>query len=95
MEISIKHSENENKGAFFVERDNKTVAEMTYSKAGNTILIIDHTFVDKSLSGQKIGAKLVKAAVDHARENSIKIIPLCPFANSEFRKHPEYEDAKA
>ncbi|HJO49629.1 MAG TPA: N-acetyltransferase [Sulfitobacter pontiacus] len=26
------------------------------------------------------------------REQSKKIVPLCPFAASEFRKHPEWAD---
>ncbi len=95
VEITIKHQESESKGAFFVEQDGAMVAEMTYSKAGTDKFIIDHTFVDELLSGQKVGARLVKAAVDYARENSLKILPLCPFANAEFRKHPEYSDVKA
>jgi predicted GNAT family acetyltransferase len=95
LEITIKHQENDSKGAFFVEHDNTTVAELTYSKAGTDKFILDHTYVDEMLAGQKVGAKLVKAAVDYARENSFKILPLCPFANAEFRKHADYSDIKA
>lgn len=95
MEIEIKHKDNTTKGIFFVQQEGKMLAEMTYSKAGTDKIIIDHTHVDKSLSGQGVGGKLVKAAVDYARKSLLKILPLCPFANAEFKKHPEYEDVKA
>jgi len=34
----------------------------------------------------------VAAAVDYARTNGWKILPLCPFAKSVFDKTPEYAD---
>ncbi|XLS28349.1 GNAT family N-acetyltransferase [Flavobacteriaceae bacterium M23B6Z8] len=95
MEINIKHQNKETKGIFFIQEGAKMVAEMTYSKAGNDKIIIDHTHVDESLTGEGVGAKLVKAGVDYARKNSLKILPLCPFANAEFKKHPEYDDVRA
>ena len=38
------------------------------------------------------GYQLVSAAVEYARENAIRIIPLCPFANSVFKKKSELGD---
>jgi hypothetical protein len=35
---------------------------------------------------------MVLKAVEYARENGIKIIPLCPFAKSVFDKTPEIRD---
>jgi predicted GNAT family acetyltransferase len=35
---------------------------------------------------------MVAKAVDYARENGIKIIPLCPFAKRVFDKEPGYGD---
>lgn len=67
-------------------------AEMTYSRAGATRLIIDHTGVPDSLRGTGIGEALVRRAVEDARAQGIKIIPLCPFAAAMFRKHEELRD---
>ncbi len=37
--------------------------------------------------------QLLHKAVDFARANQLKIIPLCPFANAMFkRKHDEFAD---
>ena len=91
MSEEIKHQQNEHKGAFIFEVDGKALAEMTYTGTDTTI-IIDHTDVDASLKGQGVGARLVEACVNWARAQKIKIIPLCPFAKSQFDKHPEYSD---
>jgi predicted GNAT family acetyltransferase len=55
-------------------------------------MIIEHTEVSEELKGQNIGFQLVKTAVEFARANGIKIIPLCPFANSVFKRKPEFAD---
>ncbi|GHD68545.1 GNAT family N-acetyltransferase [Jeongeupia chitinilytica] len=73
----------------------KIVAEMTYSPLGEDRLIIDHTDVDQAYGGQGIGYQLVDAAVAHARANGMKILPLCPFAASVFKKKgEEYADVR-
>ncbi|PSM53241.1 acetyltransferase (GNAT family) [Campylobacter blaseri] len=69
----------------------KNIGESTYSKSDN-IWIIDHTFVKDSYTGQGIAGKLVALIVQEARKNGVKIIPLCPFAKSEFDKNPNYSD---
>jgi predicted GNAT family acetyltransferase len=42
--------------------------------------------------GQGVGARLVTRAVEDARASGKKIIPLCPFANAQFRRHAEWAD---
>lgn len=68
------------------------VAEMTFSRAGERLIIIDHTDVPDALRGRGIGDRLVRRAVEDAREGGKKIVPLCPFAAAQFRKHAEYGD---
>ncbi len=90
----IQHKDTGNKGAFHIHKDGKSLAVLTYSKAGDDKIIIDHTEVDDSLRGQGIGESLVKAAVQWARDNEKKIMPLCPFANSVFKKNSSYQGAE-
>ncbi|WPP50356.1 GNAT family N-acetyltransferase [Catalinimonas niigatensis] len=92
MQHHIQQEERESKGAFFIEVEGKRQAEMTYSKAGTSMIIIDHTDVSDDLRGTGAGQAMVKAAVLWARENKIRIMPLCPFANSVFKKNPSYQD---
>ncbi|MCB0399683.1 MAG: N-acetyltransferase [Winogradskyella sp.] len=90
--MMIQQKDNGKRGEFYLEIDTKIMASMTYSYAGEDKIIIDHTDVDESLKGQGVGYKLVEASVDFARKNNIKIMPLCPFANSVFKKRSEYKD---
>ena len=67
-------------------------AEMTYSRAGTSRIIIDHTGVPDSMRGLGVGKALVEAAVKDARAEGVKIIPLCPFAKATLDKHAEWQD---
>jgi hypothetical protein len=90
--MNIERIEHGSKGAFVIEVNNKRVAEMTYSIAGESLIIIDHTDVADSLRGTGAGKHLVTAAVKYAREKNNKILPLCPFAKSVFDRTPEFRD---
>ena len=90
----IQHERSGHRGAFFLERDGERLAQMTYTVAG-TRVIIDHTDVDDRLRGKGAGKQLVQSAVEWAREEKVKLMPLCPFAKSVFDKTPEYRDVLA
>lgn len=84
--------ESGNKGSFYLEKEGKKLALMTYVWSGERRIIIDHTEVDEQLKGQGVGKKLIAAAVEFARSESIKILPLCPFAKKVMEKSKEYAD---
>jgi predicted GNAT family acetyltransferase len=90
--MEITHSQTETKGIFEVMEDGQKVGEMTYSKAGPSKIIIDHTQVDPSQNGKGVGKKLVNAGVAYAREKGLKILPLCPFAKKVLTGSEEYQD---
>lgn len=90
--MEIKLDQSATKGMFFVEENGEKLARMTFSKAGDNIIIIDHTEVSDKLRGKNIGKQLVTTAVEHARKNNLKIIPLCPFTKSVIDKTPAYQD---
>lgn len=92
MEATIGLERNEKNGYFYVAFDGKHEAKMTFVFAGEKQMIIDHTEVNPGNNGKGYGKKMVTAAVDFARENDIRIIPLCPFAKSVFDKSPEFQD---
>lgn len=89
--MEILHKETTTKGSFYTGEP-LALAEMTYSKAGDSLIIIDHTEVSEELKGKGVGLQLVKAAVEFARNKKIKILPLCPFAKSVFEKKAELRD---
>lgn len=89
-DIDIRLEQTDSKGRY-VHASEGAAAEMTFSKAGEHLMIIDHTEVPDAFRGQGVGLKLVTRAVD-ARAAGKKIIPLCPFAAAQFKRHPEWAD---
>lgn len=65
------------------------VAFLDYMQAGSNITYT-HTEVPPELEGQGLGSSLARYALDYARENNLKIIPICPFVTSYLKRHPEY-----
>ena len=66
------------------------VAFLTYRRSGTSISL-NHTEVPEALRGRGMGDRLARAALDHARENGLTVIPICPFVKAYIKKHPEYE----
>jgi uncharacterized protein len=90
--IEIKQINEGTKGYFVAGDDGKEAGRMSYTFVGNSKIIIDHTEVDDAYRGQSIGKKLLMEIVEFARQNKIKIIPLCPFAKSVFDRTDEIRD---
>jgi hypothetical protein len=88
----IQLEETGSKGRYFLRGPGGAEAEMTFSKAGEHLMIIDHTEVPDAFRGKGAGLRLVTRAVEEARASGKKIIPLCPFANAQFKRHPEWAD---
>jgi predicted GNAT family acetyltransferase len=53
------------------------------------VMMITHTEVAPHLEGQGIAGRLVQALLDHAREQGLKVRPLCSYARHYMRSHPE------
>ena len=92
--MNIEHEHSGHRGAFVWMEDGERLAVMSYTVAGSRV-IIDHTDVDDRLRGKGAGKQLVKSAVEWARRENVKLMPLCPFAKSVFDKTPEYSEVLA
>jgi predicted GNAT family acetyltransferase len=90
--MEIIQENNDKKGVFKAIDNTIEAGLMTYSWAGDTKFIIDHTEVNPDFAGKGVGKQLVMKAVAFAREHNLKIMPLCPFAKSVFNKVPEIND---
>ena len=66
------------------------VSEVAYRSFDDTITFL-HTEVPESLEGRGIAKALAKAALDHARDNNLKVVPLCPYIAAYIKRHPEYQ----
>ena len=69
-------------------------AYVEYEIEGGAV-IITHTIVPAAIGGRGIAARLVRAAVEHAWQEGLKVVPACSYAAAWFAKHPEYADLEA
>lgn len=95
MDHVISHEETGHRGAFFVAQDGERLAEMTYSRANESLVIIDHTEVSEVFRGQGVARQLLDAAVAWARQTGTKVLATCPYASARFAKDPSIRDVLA
>lgn len=93
--MQIQHEEHGRKGAFFIDENGEWIAELTYFKSAPGQITIDHTEIDEKLRGEGIGEDMVREAVKFARENRLKIKPVCPFTKKVIDETPEFQDVLA
>lgn len=83
----------EHEAYFYLEKDGNRVGQMDCS-LNNEQLIIQETKAQAlpEIQFEEEGRLLLMYAINYARENNLKILPLCPFANSVFYKNPNLRD---
>ena len=82
--------ENNETGQRFQIGSEEAVAFLQY-ELSNDEMALTHTEVAPELEGRGLAAKLARAALEHAREHGLKVVPVCSFVASYIRRHPEYE----
>jgi uncharacterized protein len=95
VDDAIAHEVDDRGGAFTITRDGKRIAELTYVRSGESVIVINHTFVDESLRGHGIARKLLDAAVAWARTNQVRIIPECSYARVVFARDASIREVLA
>ena len=88
-EFQVKKGTNK----FYVgESNDNFIAHITYIYEKENVIAVDHTFVSPELRGKQIAAKLLAEVVKMAREEDLKIIPVCSYAVAKLTRNDEYED---
>ena len=90
--MTLHHQATETKGRYSFAADGGPEAELTYSRAGDHTVIIDHTLVPDAFRGQGTGLALVERTVTDARAAGKRILPLCPYAAAQFKRPPDWHD---
>ncbi|MER6146306.1 GNAT family N-acetyltransferase [Streptomyces sparsogenes] len=56
----------------------------------NDQVAFTHTEIAPRFEGRGLGGRLVRGALDSAREAHLEVLPYCSFVRSWIGKHPEY-----
>ena len=87
------HEIKKDKNKFYIgESSQNALAEITFVPDGESKIIVNHTYVSESLRGQGIALKLVEKVIEYARQENIKIIPLCSYVEKVMTRNEEYKD---
>ncbi|WP_057786076.1 GNAT family N-acetyltransferase [Weissella minor] len=83
-------------GRLFLENDaHQVVGEILYTEHVDTkVWDVTHTFVDPDFRGQGIAAQLLDALAELARQENVKLKPLCVYVKTAFMRESKYDDVK-
>lgn len=70
------------------------LAVCAYRRDGD-VLLLTHTEVPMALEGRGIAAALVRATLEWARAEGLRVRPLCSYVGAYMRRHPETLDLLA
>ena len=87
--MTLNITNNTLKHRFEVEVGSKT-AFLNYLMRDKT-MTLTHTEVPSSLSGRGVGTALAKAALDHAVQQGLRVVPQCSFVADFVNTHPQYQ----
>jgi hypothetical protein len=93
--MNIEHEGTLTDGRFVIRQMDTILAEIVYEHHSTGTIAATHTRVDESLKGQGIGRKLLDRLADMARENNLKILPLCSFVVAAMEKDETLRQLKA
>ena len=81
-----------NTGAFNMYSDNQKVGTLLLNIEDSKLMAF-HTEVAQKSRGKGYAKKLFDEMVNYAKEHNLKVVPLCPYIRSQFKKNPDkYSD---
>jgi predicted GNAT family acetyltransferase len=86
--LEVTHNEPENRFEVWIEG---YLSKLDYIRDGKNF-VIAHVGVCPEFRGQGIAGKIVQTSLEYAKENSLRVIPMCSYAAAYIRRNPQYAD---
>jgi uncharacterized protein len=86
--LEIIHNETEKRFEVWIEG---YLSKLEYIKDGKNF-VITHVGVHPELRGQGVAGKITQVALEYAKTNSLRVIPMCSYAASYIHRNPQYAD---
>lgn len=74
---------------YSVDENNELMAETTFVYKDNGEVDIDHTYVNPSLRGQGVAGKMMEVVAEYLKENKLKAVATCPYANTWIKRNKD------
>ena len=91
MDFEIKQDTEQNRFVSIVE-GYEAVVEYTLK---DNVVDLYRTFTPPELRGKGVAGKIVKYALEHAKENNLKVIPTCSYVKGYIERHKNYKELLA
>lgn len=88
--MEVNHDKDNNRFVIYIDG---AEAFVEYSLSGHVIELY-HTYTPPQLRGRGLAEKVVRAALEYAKENKLKVIPSCSYVAVFLQRHPEYSELK-
>ncbi len=73
------------------KENNEDIGYISFDRKNDTVIIIS-TVVYEKYQGKGMASALIKEILTYAKNNNLKIKPLCSFVVHYIEKHPEYKE---
>jgi predicted GNAT family acetyltransferase len=84
--LEVTHNEANRR---FEVRIDGYLSKLDYIRDGKNF-VITHVGVYPEHRGQGIAAKIVQTALEYAKQNALRVIPMCGYAAAYIRRNPQY-----
>ncbi len=81
------------KQRFELDVEGQTV--FTEYRMSGRVMTFFHTLTPPALRGRGLAARVVQAALEFARAERLKVVPLCWYVNGHITAHPEFRELLA
>ena len=86
--LVVIHNQNMNRFETWIEG---YPSKLDYLLDGKNF-VITHVGVHPELRGQGVAGRLVETSLEYVKEKSLRVIPMCSYAATYIRRHPEHAD---
>ena len=84
--LDVIHNKAEQRFEVWIEN---SLSKLDYIRDGNT-MVMTHVGVPFELRNRGIAGRITQAGLDYAKENSLRVVPMCSYVAAYIRRHPQY-----
>lgn len=88
--MSTRVTDDPAESRFEIFDDDELAGFADYHRSGDRLTVV-HTEIDERFGGRGLGSTLVEATLTAAREQGLRVLPVCPFVRSWIARHPDYK----